>query len=106
MPAFASVSSLAPGTVYTDCAGGYKPLGDYWRPDIRHLDSNHSKGFAVPGPKSIALGLTRVHNNWGEGGHATLYNIMRPWLGTKIGSGSDDHTANVKDIGVFILNCN
>ena len=93
------------GTVITDCAGGYKALGDTIRPDIKHLDSNHSKGFAVPGPKSIAAGVKRCDSSAIEGTHSTLYNIVRPWLGTKIGSGSDDHTKRVKDCGVFMMNC-
>ena len=70
------------GQVTTDCALGYKQLGtDSCRPDIVHHDSNHSKGFAVPGPKSQALGLTRVDTSAIEGGTFVplFYNQADAW---------------------------
>lgn len=96
------------GKVVTDCAKGYLPLGDYWRPDIDHRDNNHSKGFNVCGPKSIAAGATNENSNLGEGGgHATLYKLLRGWLGKKIGSsGSDEYEGLVKDLVVMMMNCN
>ena len=71
----------------TDCAKGYLPLGDYWRPDIDARDNNHSKGFAVGGPKSVAKGQEKEDSNLVEGGgHGTAYKLLRGWLGKKIGS--------------------
>ena len=72
------------------------------RPDVIHLDCNHSKGFSAPGPLSEARGETRVSSNAVEGAHATLYKFIRQWLGTKIGRGKNELL--VKDIGVMMLN--
>ena len=60
------------------------------------------------GPKSIAAGATNENSNLGEGGgHATLYKLLRGWLGKKIGSsGSDEYEGLVKDLVVMMMNCN
>ena len=60
------------------------------RPDVIHLDCNHSKGFSAPGPLSEARGETRVSSNAVEGAHATLYKFIRQWLGTKVGRGKNE----------------
>ena len=88
----------------SDCHKGYAALTQYWRPDVNHLDCNHSKGFAAPGPRSEAAGLDRVSSNAVEGAHASLYKLIRPWLGGKVGTGSQSHIERVKDIGVMMLN--
>ena len=93
-------------TLITDSHKGYQVCGtEKCRPDIIHHDNNHSKGFAAPGKKSIDAGIAKVCNNMTEGGgHGTLYKLIRPWLGKKIGSGSDTHELLVKDTGVAMMN--
>ena len=90
-------------TVITDCHKSYGPLGNDIRPDLNKLDCDHSKGFSSPGPNSTAKGLTSVSTNAVEGGgHGTLYKMVRMWLGCKIGKGSDEHEALVKDLALAI----
>lgn len=93
-------------TVITDSHKGYQICGtELLRPDITHLDCNHSLGFSAPGKKAIAAGVERVNSNITEGGgHATLYRLVRPWVGRKIGTGSDEHELMVKDTAVAMMN--
>ena len=93
-------------TLITDSHKGYQVCGtEKCRPGIIHRDNNHSQGFAAPGKKSIEAGIAKVCNNMTEGGgHGTLYKLIRPWLGKKIGSGSDTHELLVKDTGVAMMN--
>ena len=98
-------------TLVTDSVKGYGSIdqGKFpgMRPDVNHEDSNHSKGFAHPGPKSIAKGITRKDTNIVEGGgHGASYKLGRGWVGTKIGSGSDKHEQHVKDLIVAHRNWN
>ena len=69
---------MAPGgTFVSDCHKGYAAIGVTIRPDVRHLDCNHSEGFGAPGPKSIALGITEITSNAAEGGHSRFLQIMK-----------------------------
>ena len=70
-------------TVITDSHKGYRICGtELLRPDITHLDCNHSLGFSAPGKKAIAAGVERVNSNITEGGgHATLCRLVRPCMG-------------------------
>lgn len=89
----------------SDSAKGYQRMGEIYRPDMEHEDSNHNKGFAAPGKKSIEKGLQKCDTNIIEGGgHGTLYKLIRPWLGRKIGSGKDEYEQRVKDVGVAMVN--
>lgn len=100
------------GKLITDSAKGYGCMGTVqhggcFRPDVDHEDSNHSKGFNAPGPKSIAKGLTACNTNIIEGGgHGAAFKLTRGWLGCKIGKGSDEHETHVKDLVVAMRNWN
>ena len=69
-----------------------------------HLDCDHSKGFAAPGPRSTAKGVTNISSNAVEGAHGALYKLIRQWMGCKIGRGSEEHEELVKDTALALLN--
>lgn len=95
-------------TLITDSALAYRAMGEEYRPDVTHLDCNHSVGFAAPGPKSQLLNLSNgaVCSNAVEGAHSALFRLIRQWLGCKIGKGNEEHELLIKDIGVSMLNWN
>ena len=75
-------------TLITDSALAYRAMGEEYRPDVTHLDCNHSVGFAAPGPKSQLLNLSNgaVCSNAVEGAHSGS-GFGRPPRVSEIGNG-------------------
>lgn len=92
------------GTFVSDCHKGYSAIGVTVRPDINHLDCNHSEGFGAPGPKSIARGITQITSNESEGAHSLFFNMCKNITGTKTGKGSPEQEAAVRHIVAAFIN--